>query len=111
MIPRDGSDALFARDVRQILRASEVGIRWADNIGPVVQFQYRGGRAPYRVRVRAKAPPQAVFVLRAFNHAGLTVESGCRVTWKWGNGTLDVKQIDVTDPLALYEVTLGLMME
>lgn len=111
MIPRDGSDAIFARDVRQILRASEVGIRWADNVGPVLTFRYLASRAPVRVATRVRTAPLSVVVLRAENRTTLAIESGCRVTWRWGNGTIDVNSLDVSDPSAEYEVKLGLLME
>ena len=53
MTPRKGNDAGFARDVSQILTGAEVGIRWADNVGPLATFRYLASRAPIRVRVSA----------------------------------------------------------
>lgn len=109
MIPRGGNDAASARDVVQILTAAEVGMRWADNVGPVATFRYLASRAPIRVVVRGQTQPLAVVVLRAVNRSTLAIESGCRVTWRWGRGTVDVHALDVSDTAVEYDVTIGLL--
>lgn len=111
MIPRAGSDAGSARDVQQILTAAEVGLRWPDNVGQVVTFRYLATRAPVRVVVSTLAAPLSVFVLRAVNRSTLAIESGCRITWRWGRGTVDVSAIDVSDTAAEYDVTVGILQE
>lgn len=112
MKPRDAGDALFSRDVQQILRAAEVGQRWADNIGPVVTFRYLAARAPFDVETKTPGgvAPHAVLVLRAVNRDDATIESGCRVAWKWGRGRVVVSAIDVTDTADEYDVTLGILL-
>ena len=109
MIPRDGNDSPRERDMQQILTAAEVGLRWADNVGPVATFRYLATRAPIRVVVSATTKPFAVVVLRAVNRSTLSTESGCRIAWRWGAGTVDVTAIDVIDTAAEYDVTIGVL--
>lgn len=110
MIPRKGSADGFLRDVGQVLRASDIGIRWGDNVGPTVTMTYSTPRAPFTLTVPATSTPLGVFVLRAKNKGNNEVESGCRVTWRHGHGTLVVTEIDVSNPAAEYDVTLGFLM-
>lgn len=109
MIPRKGNDAGFSRDVGQVLRASEVGIRWRDNVGPVLTFRYLATRAPIAVSVPATSAPLGVLVLRAENRDTSEIESDCRVIWRWGRGTIVVNAIDVSNTGDEYDVTLGLL--
>ena len=111
MIPRDNADDAFARDVRQILRAREIGLRWRDQLSATVEIPaYLAARAPYSVAV--PGVPLSVECLRAENIATHVRESGCRVSWRGGRaaGTIDVTAIDVSDTAATYLVTLGFWM-
>ncbi len=110
MIPRDGD--IGDRDLRQILRAAEIGVQWAHNLGPVASLRYLAARAPIDVRVSTPGgqPPHSVHVLRAVNRTDDSIESGCRVTWSWRRGEVRVSAIDVSDTGDEYDVTLGLLM-
>lgn len=107
MTPREGER--FVRDVTQVLDASAIGIRWRDNIGAPIEFRYLASRAPYVVATPLLEAPLGVVVLRAKNRDSLALESGCRVTWTWGRGSLHVSAIDVSDTAAEYDVTIGLV--
>lgn len=109
---RDHSSPQFARDVRQVLDAATVGMRWADNVGPVATLRYVHADAPIDVRVSTGAGqmPHAVLVLRAVNRTDQTTESGCRITWRWIGHALRVSAIDVSDTADEYDVTLGVLL-
>lgn len=108
MIPRDEADKAFPRDLRSILRAAEVGLRWADNIGPMASLRYLASRAP--IQVATSAMPHAVLCLRAVNRSTRAVESGCRVTWTTSRMGVQIESLDVSDTAAEYDVTLGLLL-
>ncbi len=112
MRPAVETHANAPRVTRQILDAQSVGIRHADNIGPVVTLRYLNASAPYTVAVPTpnSAPPAEVRVSRAVNRSDDTRESGCRITWTFERGTLTVHAIDVSDTSDEYDVTLWLTM-
>lgn len=111
MTPRRTVDGgAHARDVRQILTSEEVGLRWADNVGPIVRLRYVHGDAPIDVDAgRLKARPASVIVLRAVHLGDLSEESGCRVRWRWRGRLLRIESIDVSDTSSSYDVELGLL--
>lgn len=104
----------WVRSVRSILSASEVGIRWADQIHPLALMRYDGDVAPYDVATGAKSRPLAVLCLAATQRADqATTESGARVIWAWRGGEtgmIRVSSIDLSSTTAEYDVTLGVLM-
>lgn len=112
MRPADETHKRAPRDTRQILDAASVGIRHADNVGPVATLRYLHASAPYTVPVSTPggSPPVEVRVARAVNRVDDTRESGCRITWTWARGALTVSAIDVSDTADEYDVTLWLTM-
>ncbi len=109
MIPADHSHRRFARDVEQILRSSDVGLRWADNIGDVVEIRYVNAE----LTIRTDYIPFSVFVLRCEERTkgDFAVESGNRIRWVPAEGGITIESIDVVDTTAEYDVFLGLMRE
>jgi hypothetical protein len=112
MKPRDAGSTRFLRDVQQVLRAAEIGLRWADNVGPVATLRYYDptNSLTFDVDSSAKSPPLSIVVLRAENLTDRTIESGCRITWRWGRERIVVEAIDVSAIDDEYDVTLGLWM-
>lgn len=104
----------WARAVRSVLSAGEVGIRWADNIGPLPTMRYDGDSAPYDIATGAKSRPLAVLCLAATKRNDQSVtESGNRLRWAWRGGERGVVRIEVIDLSSVtdeYDVTLGLLM-
>jgi hypothetical protein len=107
MIPRQARVEALLRDVRQILTAKEIGLRWADNVGAEVSFRW--ANAAVDVPVKLPTPP-AYIVARAVNRTTNAIESGCRITWTYDRGTLSVSAIDVSTPADEYDVILGIMV-
>ena len=111
MIPTNETATQFLRDVRQILRGTEVGIRWVDNVGPVATLEYVDADAPFDVRVDLKEAPLAVVWVRAqdITTPANGIDGLVRVRWSWVNGMLRIHDIDVTNTSNRYAVTLGLL--
>jgi len=111
VIPRDEQDIHFGRDVKNILRGDEVGLRWKDNVGPERTIDYLDARVPYTVLVELNDKPRAVLCLdgqdltdrKAANASGATVE------WLWVADGIRVSYIDVPATTHLYRVTLGIV--
>lgn len=98
----------FVREVRQILTANEGGMRWADNIGPLVTYRALGTAVDTRVKVSVSRAPLAVLCLSAKSESGF-VNTGNQVGWTWGNGAIVVSSITNLAGVE-YEITLGLLM-
>lgn len=102
------TETTFGRDVRQVLTASQVGLSFSDNVGPVVEFEYLNADAPYELALPGlRQAPSEVVVRRAQSQTTGRVESGCRVEWSWVNGGLTVHSVDVVNTGETYDVTLG----
>lgn len=106
---RDENDKRFGRDVQNVLRSEEVGIRHADQIGPVLELEYLDSRAPVRVKTSLRETPSRVSVLLAKDLTDPTqgFTSDARVRWSWTAGDLSILDIDVPTPANTYLVTLG----
>ena len=114
--PSSGKDDLqqraqWTRDVRKILTAGQIGIRWADQIGTplVVSIDDIDTLAP--VPTGLVEPPLSVVCLfwRAEPDDNLRYSGGL-VTWEWaGNGSIVIHAIDGVSSAQSVVVTLGLV--
>lgn len=102
------TEAQFLRRVRQVLSADDVGIRFADQVGPEVTLTWLASRAPIDVLTPLRDPPAEVRVRAARRADSGAIESGCRITWEWRGGSLRVLAIDLNTALTEYTVILGL---
>lgn len=101
--PTDSALARWVRDVRAILTR---GLRWSDQIGPLVTLRYSGSGAPYEVAVATQ--PLAVLCLAATKRGDPSrTESGARVVWSWAGGRLRIHAVGLTSAVDEYDVTLG----
>jgi len=98
-------------DIQQILTAQEIGIRWGDNVGPVVTFDYRAALCPIEVLVPLREPPLAVAwcSCQDVNVPSSGIEGNARVRWSWLAGAIRIHNIDVTNTSHTYKVTLGIL--
>lgn len=115
--PKESGLSKWVREVRRVLLASEGGLSWADNIGPVLAFKETGANLNTADEVQEipldlPKPPAAVFVLKAQIAEGADgCFSGNTIAWTWANGKLRVVQITGLDTSFSYDVTLGVMTE
>jgi hypothetical protein len=100
----------LAQDLYQVLNAVAGGLRWSDNIAPLITFRYDGDLVPIQVRGPQTAP-LAVLCLRAVKLTDQsTTESGARVTWSHSGTVLRIHAIDLTSSTEAYDVHLGVLM-
>ena len=116
MRPNDHREDRFARDVQQILRVEEEGIRWADNVGPVYVFSYLDADAPYLVPTpELLEEPLGVLCLAAADTTTLAngTVSGARVQWRWlpsrTAAQIEIIDVDIPTSASRYTVTLGVL--
>lgn len=109
-------DALekWARDVRRVLSTEgDGGIRWADQIGPVIEYDHIPDNEPIRVRLGETRRPRAVFILDATVDTPTAVGlhlSNCSLQWRWEGSELVISNVDeFTSGSATYRVTLGIL--
>lgn len=111
MTPRIETDALFLRDVRQILRVDEVGLRWGENVCHVRTFRYTDASTGLLVAVPLTSPPLAVRVLDLVDvDRGYPTRYGGRaIAWEWRAGAIKVVDVDLPFGSYTYDVTIEIL--
>lgn len=109
----DGPLARFVREARALLTANEVGLRWSDNIGPVVVAQFNSDDLPITYPVPGlSAEPAAVVLLKSRRLDGTNPDrrlGGLPVEWRWRAGEVEVTGIAGVVGSVDYEITLGVL--
>lgn len=102
----------WVRALRRILTVGEEGIRWADNVGPVVTYDHLGDDLPIRVRVPVTDEPLSLCVLRVVtrDQGDGFRSSWNRIGWYWRGGEIEITSLDDVNSSTFYRVTLGLLM-
>ncbi len=107
----DETGATFLRDVRQILRVEEIGLRVRDQLCEVITFEYSDARAPIDVAVSTTDAPLAVWCLDVVD-TDRTLPgrmSGRTIDWSWRSGSVRVTDVDVPATANTYYVTVGIL--
>lgn len=91
-----------------VLRLFTKGLSFADNHQcDIVTVQFNTDTAPIRVALQTlKAPPSAIWVMRAQERGQDNVMSGNAVTWSFTNGAVNIVAIDGLTASTFYNVTL-----
>jgi hypothetical protein len=107
MRPKPQEHPAFARDVRDILDAGRVGLRWPDNVGPEVSVRWSGAATSVAVQVPGEP---AYLAVTARNESTGEHECNPRIVWTYTRGVLRVSSLDVSAPSDPYEVRIGIMV-
>lgn len=109
MRPPNDTAPNFGRTLAQILDTGSVGLRWADNIGPVSEpFDYLDAQAPYDVAVPGlSAPPFLVLAVVENKDDPTEPKMAHFPAWTWAAGKVRVHSIDVTTTAETYRVRLA----